>query len=131
ALVHGDFYSNNWVCSADRLLAVVDWEIAFLGAPQLDVGWLCMIYDPAGWRGARQEWMDWAPSPEEIVAMYEAATGRPVEHLGWYRGLATWRMGCITVMNHRLHVEGRRADPTWDLIAESFDALVAEGIRGV
>jgi aminoglycoside phosphotransferase (APT) family kinase protein len=131
ALVHGDFYSNNWVCSADRMLAVVDWEIACIGPPLLDVAWLCMIYDPTAWRGARREWMGWAPSPERIVGDYEAATGRPTEHLGWYRGLATWRMAAITAMNHRLHVEGRRADPAWDLIAESFEALVAEGTRAV
>jgi aminoglycoside phosphotransferase (APT) family kinase protein len=129
ALVHGDFYSNNWVCSTDRLLAVVDWEIAFIGAPLLDVAWLCMIYDPAGVRGARREWMGWAPSPESIVADYQAATGRPAEHLGWYRGLAAWRMAAITAMNHRLHAEGRRVDATWDLIAESFEAMVETGTQ--
>jgi aminoglycoside phosphotransferase (APT) family kinase protein len=124
ALVHGDFYSNNWVSSGPELLAVVDWEIAFLGPPLLDVAWLCMLYDPAGWRGARREWMGWAPSAEEIVGAYEAATGRAMQHLGWYRGLAAWRMAAITAMNHRLHVEGRRVDPTWDLIAESFESMV-------
>jgi len=131
ALVHGDFYSNNWVSAGPALLAVVDWEIAFFGPPLLDVAWLCMLYDPAGWRGARREWMGWAPAADDIVAAYEAAAGRPVEHLGWYRGLAAWRMAAITAMNHRLHVEGRRVDPTWDLIAESFEALVEAAERGV
>jgi aminoglycoside phosphotransferase (APT) family kinase protein len=125
ALVHGDFYSNNWVSSGPELLAVVVWEIAFLGPPMLDVAWLCMLYDPEGWRGARRQWMGWAPPVDEIVTAYERASGRAVEHLGWYRGLAAWRMAAITAMNHRLHVEGRRADPTWDLIAESFESMVA------
>jgi aminoglycoside phosphotransferase (APT) family kinase protein len=131
ALVHGDFYSNNWVCSTDHLLAVVDWEISFIGAPLLDVAWVCMIYDVDSWSGARREWMGWAPSPESIVADYEAASGRPAEHLGWYRGLATWRMAAITAMNHRLHIEGRRADPAWDLIAESFESMVVAGSAAV
>jgi aminoglycoside phosphotransferase (APT) family kinase protein len=75
--------------------------------------------------------MGWAPSAEEIVAAYEAATGRAVEHLGWYRGLAAWRMAAITAMNHRLHVEGRRVDPTWDLIAESFESMVGAAAQSV
>jgi aminoglycoside phosphotransferase (APT) family kinase protein len=32
ALVHGDCYSNNWVCSPDRLPAVVEGEIASIAA---------------------------------------------------------------------------------------------------
>jgi len=127
AVVHGDFYSNNWVCAGDRLLAVVDWEIAFIGSPMLDVAWLCMIYDPASWGPTRRAWMSWAPTPDEILRRYEQAVGRPVEHLGWYRGLAAWRMGCITALNHRLHVEGRHVDPTWDLIVDSFDAMLDSG----
>jgi aminoglycoside phosphotransferase (APT) family kinase protein len=75
--------------------------------------------------------MGWAPPAGDIVAAYEAAAGRPVEHPGWYRGLAAWRMAAITAMNHRLHAEGRRVDPTWDLIAESFESLVSEGEHGV
>lgn len=127
ALVHGDFYSNNWVCAGDRLLAVVDWEIASIGPPLLDVAWLCMIYDPSGWGPIRRPWMTWAPSPEQIAADYEHAVGRPVEHLGWYRGLAAWRFGAIIALNYRLHVEGRRFDPTWDLLEDSFDAILHRG----
>jgi hypothetical protein len=71
--------------------------------------------------------MTWAPSPEQIAADYEHAVGRPVEHLGWYRGLAAWRFGAIIALNYRLHVEGRRFDPTWDLLEDSFDAILHRG----
>jgi aminoglycoside phosphotransferase (APT) family kinase protein len=123
-LVHGDFYSNNWVCAADRLLAVVDWENASIGPPLLDVAWLAMIHDPAAWAQPRRSWMSWAPSPEQIADAYSSAGGAPLRHFGWYRGLAAWRFGAIIALQHRLHIEGRRPDATWDLLAGSFDSIL-------
>jgi aminoglycoside phosphotransferase (APT) family kinase protein len=128
-LFHGDFYSNNWVCTGEQLLAVVDWETASLGASLLDVGWLCMMYDRESWGPTRQAFMTWSPPPDEIVAMYEGASGQAVADVNWYRALAAWRMSCTTALFYRLHVTGRRPDPTWELFAEAFSPMVERGRR--
>ena len=59
--------------------------------------------------------------------MYEAASGRPVEHLDWYQALASWRFGAITALNVHLHRTGRRHDPFWEDTAESFPSLIDRG----
>jgi aminoglycoside phosphotransferase (APT) family kinase protein len=53
-VVHGDFYSNNWMFDGGRLSAVLDWETAVIGAQELDLGWLCMMYDPGSWSPGRR-----------------------------------------------------------------------------
>lgn len=128
-LVHGDFYSNNWVVDGDRLLAVVDWEIAGIGPSLLDVGWLCMMHDRESWGPTPSGLVELAPGPSEIAAMYEAAAGRAISDLAWYRALAAWRLGAITVLNVRLHRSGRRRDPTWEILAEAYPYLIGRACQ--
>lgn len=122
-LFHGDFFSNNWMLEDGRLHAVIDWEISGIGPSLLDLGWVWMWYDSESWGPARQPVMAWAPPAEELVAMYEEAAGRPTEDIRWYRALAGYRFGAITAINVRLHRTGRRPDPVWDVMAESFPYL--------
>jgi aminoglycoside phosphotransferase (APT) family kinase protein len=130
AVVHGDFYSNNWVCDGGTLLGVVDWEIAAIGPPLLDVGWLMMIYDPSVWGPTRRgAWMSWSPSPEEIAGAYQHAIGSVLTDLAWYQALACWRFAAITAMNVHLHRSGKRPDDTWELIGEAFEPLVRRGLE--
>jgi aminoglycoside phosphotransferase (APT) family kinase protein len=128
-LVHGDFYSNNWVWDGGRLLAVVDWEISAIGPSLLDIGWLCMMYDQESWGPTRHAVMGWSPCPDEIAALYQEISGSPVPDLGWYRALAAWRLGSITALNYRLHRDGRRPDETWELLAEAFIPMIDQAHR--
>ena len=41
-LVHGDFRLGNFIVDEDGLAAVIDWELAHLGDPAEDIGWLCI-----------------------------------------------------------------------------------------
>ena len=51
SLVHGDFRNGNLVVGEDGLRAVLDWELAHLGDPMEDLGWLCVN----SWRYGRHE----------------------------------------------------------------------------
>jgi aminoglycoside phosphotransferase (APT) family kinase protein len=46
AVVHGDFRLGNVIVDEHGLAAVLDWELAHLGDPVEDLGWLCV----AAWR---------------------------------------------------------------------------------
>lgn len=119
SIVHGDFYSNNWLFADGSLTAVLDWEIASIGSPGLDIGWICMMYDPKSWSPARHQWSQWSPEPDFLVDAYLAAGGPAVPDLDWFRALAGFRLSCITAMGLRLHRTGRRPDPAWEVLGDA------------
>ncbi|MDZ7827279.1 MAG: phosphotransferase family protein [Gammaproteobacteria bacterium] len=41
-LVHGDFRNGNLMVGPEGLRAVLDWELAHLGDPMEDLGWICV-----------------------------------------------------------------------------------------
>jgi aminoglycoside phosphotransferase (APT) family kinase protein len=72
-LVHGDFRHGNLMIGPDGVRAVLDWELAHIGDPMKDLGWICTnswrfgsIDLPVGGFGTR----------EELFAGYEEAGGR-------------------------------------------------------
>jgi aminoglycoside phosphotransferase (APT) family kinase protein len=61
-LVHGDFRHGNLIIGPDGVRAVLDWEIAHIGDPMEDLGWICVnswrfgeIDKPVGGFGSREE----------------------------------------------------------------------------
>ena len=92
-LVHGDFRHGNLIIGPDGLRAVLDWELAHLGDPMEDLGWVCVnswrfgeIDKPVGGFGSR----------EELFAGYEAA-GRRVDpgRVRFWEVLGTLRWGVM------------------------------------
>lgn len=123
-VVHADFYSNNWLFHEGRMAAVVDWEGSFVGPRLLDLGWLCMMYDPDSWAPRHGRRMAWSPPTEFLVQRYQLASGSSTEQLRWYRALAGYRLACLTAHYLRLHRIGRRPDPVWEVFGESLPFMV-------
>jgi aminoglycoside phosphotransferase (APT) family kinase protein len=119
-VVHGDFYSNNWMVHENHVVALLDWENTTLNDPGWDLGWLATIYDPLCWGPSRAPWMDWHPQAPEFYAWYEAAAGRSLVRPGWYQALMCYRLASITPSKVRLHRTGRRVDPIWEVFAEAI-----------
>jgi aminoglycoside phosphotransferase (APT) family kinase protein len=98
-LVHGDFRNGNLVIGADGVRAVLDWELAHLGDPMEDLGWICVnswrfgeIDHPVGGFGSR----------EEMFAGYRAAGAGTVdpERVKWWEtfGSLKWGIMCMTMV---------------------------------
>jgi aminoglycoside phosphotransferase (APT) family kinase protein len=92
-LVHGDFRNGNLVIGGDGVRAVLDWELAHLGDPMEDLGWVCVnswrfgeIDKPVGGFGSR----------EELFEGYEAA-GRRVDaaRVKFWEVMGTLRWGLM------------------------------------
>ncbi|MBI5130006.1 MAG: phosphotransferase family protein [Rhodopseudomonas palustris] len=92
-LVHGDFRHGNLIIGPDGVRAVLDWELAHLGDPMEDLGWVCVnswrfgeIDKPVGGLGSR----------EEMFAGYEAAGGRvDAERVKFWEVMGTLRWGIM------------------------------------
>ncbi|WP_316232152.1 phosphotransferase family protein [Bradyrhizobium sp. SZCCHNR1051] len=92
-LVHGDFRNGNLIIGRDGVRAVLDWELAHLGDPMEDLGWICVnswrfgeIDKPVGGFGSR----------EELFAGYESA-GRKVDpdRVKFWEVMGTLRWGVM------------------------------------
>jgi aminoglycoside phosphotransferase (APT) family kinase protein len=127
SLVHGDFRMGNLMIGPEGVTGVLDWELAHIGDPVADLGYLCV---PA-WRFPRHD----RPAAglgtrEQLLAAYERHSGVRVrlEELRWWELWGTLRWGVICVMQAfsrlsgaRVSLEhaviGRRAcEVEWDLL---------------
>ncbi|WP_051467714.1 phosphotransferase family protein [Actinomadura oligospora] len=125
-VVHGDFRNGNLIIGPDGVRAVLDWELAHLGDPLEDLGWLCV----KAWRFGAGAPVGGFGAYDDLVSGYERAGGGPVDRdaLHWWEMFGTARWGILCVVQterHRQAAErsvelaalGRRvAENEWDLL---------------
>ncbi|MEA2384316.1 MAG: hypothetical protein QOH72_4287 [Solirubrobacteraceae bacterium] len=119
-IVHGDYRLGNTMFATGapaRLVAVFDWEMATIGDPLADLGYLCTSWSEADdpplgrFELGRVSRAEGFPTRAELVARYEERSGRAVGDLRWYRTLALWKSIVFMEGNYRRAVEGRTDDP--------------------
>jgi len=120
-IVHGDYRLGNTIYASHapaRLLAVLDWEMATIGDPLADLGYLCMFwserYDPKG--GMREALggitrREGFPTRAQLLEDYEQRTGRSMRDLRWYTTLALWKSIVFMEGNYKRAVAGATDDP--------------------
>ncbi len=126
SVVHGDFRNGNLVVGVEGIRAVLDWELAHLGDPLEDLGWLCV----KAWRFGAELPVGGFGTVEQLVSAYEGAGGGPVDPaaLHWWQVLGTLRWGIICIVQALTHTTGalrsvelaaigrRVCEVEWDLL---------------
>jgi aminoglycoside phosphotransferase (APT) family kinase protein len=126
-LVHGDFRNGNLVVGQAGLVGVLDWELAHLGDPMEDLGWLCVN----AWRFGRCDLpVGGFGTREDLFEGYAAAGGDvDASRVHYWEVLGTLKWGIVCeafahawLAGHERDVEkaaiGRRASETEiDLLA--------------
>jgi aminoglycoside phosphotransferase (APT) family kinase protein len=77
-------------------VAVLDWEMVTLGAPEADLAWW-IVFMRLHTTGINKPELPGFPSPAETVRKYEALAGRPVGDLHFYEVRAALRAGLLLV----------------------------------
>ena len=100
-LVHNDFRNGNVMVSPSGVEAVLDWEIAHIGDPMRDLGWICTN----SWRFGRSDLpVGGFGRYEDLFAGYEAVAGREVNrnHVKFWEvyGSFWWAVGCLGMAEH-------------------------------
>jgi len=106
ALVHGDFRIGNVMFDEKGLTAVLDWELAHVGDPLEDVGWLAV----RAWRFGRDELaVGGLCGREEFWNLYERERGAPVSRAAalWWEIFGDWKWAIICVLQAASHKAGR------------------------
>lgn len=98
-IMHGDFHLANVMYRPDgpEIAAVVDWELATIGAPLLDLGWLLATWpDEDGANGvvATSPWSGF-PTRTELVARYGEMSDHKLDAVDWYGVLACFKLGIL------------------------------------
>jgi aminoglycoside phosphotransferase (APT) family kinase protein len=96
ALCWGDARLPNVIFRDDAVAAVLDWEMAFLGDPEADLGWW-LFMDWHHSEGSGIERLPGLPGRDETIARYETLTGFPARHTLYNEVLAAVRFGAILV----------------------------------
>jgi aminoglycoside phosphotransferase (APT) family kinase protein len=101
-IIHGDLQFPNVMFSqhAPRVSGLIDWELATLGDPLLDLGWILSSWHEPGdpTEGEKhpvvQPWSGFM-SRQELIRLYGELTGRDMSAIAWYFALACYKLGCI------------------------------------
>ncbi|MBV8955872.1 MAG: phosphotransferase family protein [Solirubrobacterales bacterium] len=118
-IVHGDYRLGNTMLAHGapaRVLAIFDWEMATIGDPLADLGYLMVHWieagDPVG-RFSLQNVtsLPGFPSRKEMIARYEERSGRSMTALDWYVTLALWKAVVFMEGNYKRAISGSTDDP--------------------
>jgi aminoglycoside phosphotransferase (APT) family kinase protein len=105
SVVHGDYRIGNVIFGPEGLRAVLDWELAHVGDPMEDVGWLCV----RSWRfGADDRPVGGLCGREQLFAEYERAAGRAVDPAAvrWWEVFGNLKWAIICIMQARTVLDG-------------------------
>lgn len=135
-ILHGDYHLANVMYRHDgpELAAIVDWELATIGDPLLDMGWIMATWaDPDGTRTAGtiiQPW-DGFPTIEELMAHYQAHSDRDASHLRWYGVLGCYKLGIILEGSFARACAGKAPKATGDKLHDHCIRLFQRATRWI
>jgi aminoglycoside phosphotransferase (APT) family kinase protein len=103
SLVHGDFRNGNLMIGVEGIRAVLDWELAHVGDPMEDLGWICVN----SWRFGRMDRpVGGFGSHDDLLSGYEQGSGTKLNRdtIRWWEAFGTMRWGVMCaggLMNYR------------------------------
>jgi aminoglycoside phosphotransferase (APT) family kinase protein len=122
-LVHGDAKPGNFAFVGDDVSAVFDWEMTTVGDPLTDIGWMELMWmQPVGMTSHPA-----APTFDEFLSRYEAASGITPQNRSWYRALNAYKMAVICLIGSMLFDAGHSDDERFLLNASGISLLTQLG----
>lgn len=140
ALIHNDFKYDNIVLSADdwtHVIGVLDWEMATLGDPLMDLGTTLGYWlepgDPPEVRALALSptLLPGNPDRTRLVELYATASGRSVGHLDFYFAYGLFKIAVIIQQIYYRYRKGMTADPRFGGLGTGVIAYAALARRVV
>jgi aminoglycoside phosphotransferase (APT) family kinase protein len=140
ALVHNDYKYDNVVLDPDdlsRVVAVLDWEMATVGDPLMDLGTTLGYWvDPDDPEEMRRRaygpsWCGGSLSRVELVARYAERSGRAVGPVLFHYVFALFKIAVIVQQLYRRWVDGHTTDPRFASLVEWVRAVAAQASRAL
>jgi aminoglycoside phosphotransferase (APT) family kinase protein len=138
-IVHGDYRLGNVMFAPRapaRLVAIFDWELATIGDPLADVGYLAATWAQAGDPESAITSLGLVtrrpgfPTRDELIARYEERSGRSMSDIRWYSALALWKSAIFLEGSYKRRLAGTTDDPFFDTLKEGVPEI-AERARAL
>ncbi len=140
ALIHNDFKYDNLVLDPEdptRVRAVLDWEMATLGDPLMDLGttlgyWVTA--DDPEWLqrlSLNPSTLPGNPSRSELVESYARRSGRDPGDAVFYYVYGIFKVAVIAQQIYRRYVEGKTADPRFARLDQAVRGLGIAAARAI
>jgi len=118
-IVHGDYRLGNTMFALGapaRLNAVLDWEMATIGDPLADVGYMMIHWHRpgdavGGFNLQAVTALPGFPDRAGMIERYERRSGRSMQALDWYVTLALWKGVVFMEGNYKRAMAGTTDDP--------------------
>lgn len=125
-LVHGDYRIGNCLVDQGRVSAILDWELATVGDPRFDLGYMALEYSAGRFVGPGSRLTGAVAEREWIAERYAAATGAPVDRsvVDLYAALGALMLFSIMGTGLALYAAGESTD-----IRAAWSRFVFPGLR--
>jgi aminoglycoside phosphotransferase (APT) family kinase protein len=131
-IVHGDYRLGNTMFAPGapaRLVAIFDWELATIGDPLADLGYLVATWSQAddpedalrGLSAATRR--PGFPTRDELVARYEDRSGRSMSDVRWYMTLALWKSAVFLEGSYKRRLAGTTEDAFFDRLEAGVPSI--------
>lgn len=118
AFIHNDFKYDNLVLNPTNLseiIAVLDWEMATVGDPLMDLGTTLAYWaeanDPDYLKPFNLTWVPGNFTRSEVVNYYQQQTGAPINNIVFYYAFGAFKVGVICQQIYYRYKQGLTNDP--------------------
>jgi aminoglycoside phosphotransferase (APT) family kinase protein len=138
ALCHGDYKLDNLLFDPEpppRLLAVVDWEMAAVGDPLVDLAWALIFHPgpegtmPLGRAKQPAFSLENLPERSTLLDRYSVASGRDTASIAWYDVFARWKLAIVLEGSYAKFLRGLSDKPLHEFFGSQVDLLLASSAR--
>jgi aminoglycoside phosphotransferase (APT) family kinase protein len=126
-LVHGDYHMGNMLFRGPEVVAVLDWEIAEIGQPLIDLGCLCVMVARKRFGSGTAPGGVLDIEVDDFIELY----GADPEEMSWYLAFSLYKYAAILGYNLMLHRKGRRPDPMYEQesMYRTIEGMIDDGIE--
>lgn len=137
-LLHNDYKFDNLVLDPDeptRIIGILDWEMATIGDPLMDLGTSLSYWveagDPVEFHSAAfgPTTRPGTPTRRELAEMYAARTGRDVSHILFYYCFGLWKSAVVVQQIYYRFKQGLTKDPRFAMLGAMANMLGEHAVR--
>lgn len=115
-IIHGDYQFANVMFrdgAPAKLAAIVDWEMATIGDPLLDLAWVLMTWPETHDEDGPETYVDYKGMPrrDELMHRYASKSGLPVDEIDYYIVLARFKMAIVLEQGYARYQKGGADNP--------------------